>query len=169
MIRKLKLEDAESLSVLANNKKIWDNVRDFFPHPYTLENAKAFINQMSGSKDDHVFAIIREGNLVGVVGIHPLKDIYRFTAEIGYWIGEPYWGKGYASGAVMEAVEYAWNHTKLERLEAGVFSYNPASMKILEKCGFHKEAVKLSRITKNGKIYDEHFYAITRQKQAIEN
>ena len=159
-IRLLQKKDAASIALLANNKKIWDNVRDYFPHPYTRENAIEFIEMFNQHETDHVFAILKEEQFVGVVGVHALKDIYRNTAEVGYWIGEPYWGNGYASQALKQAVAYVWEHSSFIRLEAGVFEHNLPSMKVLENSGFQKEGILKNRLIKNGNSYHEHLYAL---------
>ena len=160
--RPLRKEDAPRMAELANNRNIWDHVRDFFPHPYQLQDALDFIDLMNQPGPDRVFGIHTEEGFCGAVGVHPLKDIYRYTAELGYWIGEPYWGLGIATSAVKWVVSDTWRKTDLQRLEAGVFDYNKASMRILEKCNFKKECIQKNRLMKNGKLYDEHLYAILR-------
>ena len=159
-IRHLQKSDVAALAEYANNRKIWDNVRDYFPHPYTRENALEFVELFNQHETDHVFSILDDDLFVGVVGIHALKDIYRNTAEVGYWIGEPFWNKGYASMALHQAIRFAWEKTGFLRLEAGVFEHNVASMKVLEKCGFTKEGILQKRLKKNEVSYDEHLYAL---------
>lgn len=157
-LRKLKLSDKSQLAELANNKKIWDNVRDYFPHPYSEKNAEEFIQLRSKNDTEEIFAIESNGELCGMVGLIPQKDVYRKSAEIGYWIGEPYWGQGIATRAVGLILSYGFEDQKLIRLYAGVFEYNVASMKVLEKNGFRKEGISKKAIYKNGKIWDEHRY-----------
>lgn len=161
-IRQIVKEDARRLAEYANNREIWLNLRDYFPHPYTLDDAFDFIEMVNGSGPNKIFAIANEQGFIGVVGIHPLTDIYSRTAEFGYWLGEPHWRKGHVSKAVELMVKYTWLETDILRIEAGVFDYNPASMRVLEKCGFYKEAVRKNRLVKNGKLCDEHMYVMLR-------
>ena len=161
-IRPITKEDAPRVALFADNKKIWDNVRDYFPHPYLLPDAIDFIEMVNDHKTNKIFAIANEDGLIGVIGLHPFTDIYRYTAEIGYWTGEPFWGMGYATQAVRWIVEYTWRATQIVRIEAGVFPFNIASMRVLEKCGFHKEGIKRNYLYKNDKICDEHTYVLLR-------
>jgi len=92
-IKAMQIQDAERLALLGNNKKIWDNLRDYIPHPYTLQDANDFIEMLSKSEPLTTFGIFYDDELVGVMGYNLQKDIYRESAEIGYWLGEAYWGK----------------------------------------------------------------------------
>jgi len=159
-LRPLNLSDKTQIAQLANNKKIWDNVRDAFGHPYTEKNAEEFIEMQSKSETEKVFAIDFHGKLCGLVGLILQKDIYRKSAEIGYWIGEPFWGKGIATKAVELITQYAFDELKLIRIFAGAFEYNVGSMKVLEKNGFQKESVSKKAVFKNDKFWDEHRYAL---------
>ncbi len=163
-LEKLCTDDAEPLALLANNKRIWDCVRDHMPHPYTLEDARAFIERSEEEEPPHTFAIINaENRLCGVISLIPQDDVYRISAEIGYWIGEPYWGQGIATQAVALMTLYGFEQLNLERIFAGVFDFNLASMKVLEKNGYQKEGVLRKAAIKNGVIRDEHRYAILRK------
>jgi len=162
-LRALEDIDASSLAELANNKKIWDNLRDIMPYPYSIENANLFIDLTKKENPQVTFAIEFEGKLCGVIGLVPQQDVYKKTAEIGYWIGEPFWNKGIATKAVQLITDYAFNELDFVRLHTGVFEYNTASMKVLEKCGFKKEGVFEKAIIKNGKIWDEHRYSKVEQ------
>ncbi len=159
-IRNLEKEDARRLALYANNKKIWDNVRDYFPYPYRLEHAQEFIEMANAHETNKIFAIAIEEGIIGVVSIQPFTDIYRYTAELGYWIGEPFWGKGYTSTAVNWITKFTWEHTEIIRIEAGVFPFNHGSIKVLEKCGYTREGIKKNFICKNDVIYDEHIYVM---------
>ena len=158
-LRALRDEDIPTFALLANNKKIFDNVRDRFPHPYSESDAEFFINLKKNEDPITVFAIECNGNLCGAIGLERKEDVYRNTAEIGYWLAEPFWGKGITTSAIQLMVEYGFNTLKLKRIEAGIFAYNPASMRALEKNGFIKEGIGKDAITKNGKFWDEHRYA----------
>ncbi|OFZ67587.1 MAG: hypothetical protein A3D92_15035 [Bacteroidetes bacterium RIFCSPHIGHO2_02_FULL_44_7] len=161
-LRTFKSGDAPNLVRIANNPKIAANLRDGFPHPYTYEHAEKFILMAMHDRKSKVFAIEWEGQHVGNVGLHRKDDIYRNTAEIGYFIGEDYWGKGIASLAVAQAVRYGFEEMDLMRIDAGVFDYNLGSMRVLEKCGFQKEGIARRAAVKLGKVLDEHRYAIVR-------
>ena len=100
-LRKLREEDRSQLAELANNKKIWNMLRDQMPHPFTLEDADRFIAAKKDQIEDYVFVIEMDGDLCGMIGLHPQKDVYRKSIELGYWIGEPFWAKGIASRAVV--------------------------------------------------------------------
>ena len=145
---------------LANNKKIWNNVRDQFPHPYSEKEAETFIRNQSKDASTVNFAIEYNGEFCGVIGLILQKDVYRNSAETGYWIGEPFWGKGIATKAVELIVAHGFKELKLIRIYAGVFEYNTASMKVLEKNGFQKEGISKKAVDKNGKFWDEHRYFI---------
>lgn len=152
--------DIPTLTNIANNKKIFDNVRDMFPHPYGLKDAERFIDFATGKKKGEIFAIEFEGKLTGFGGVHLQEDVYRRTGEIGYWLGEEFWGKGIATEAVKLLVQYGFEELELIRIFAGVFEHNLGSMRVLEKVGFEKEGISRKAVIKNGKILDEHRYAI---------
>lgn len=85
--------------------------------------------------------------------------MYRINAEIGYWIGEPYW-EGFATDTVKQAVKFAFKELNLLRIYAHIYEYNIGSMKVLEKVGFEKDAIIKSSAIKEEKIIDEHLYSI---------
>lgn len=159
-LRKLRQGDVVPMAQLANNKKIWDNVRDGFGHPYSEKNAEDFIQRQAQSDTEKVFAIDFNGQLSGLCGLILQKDIYRKSAEIGYWIGEPFWGKGITTQAIGLLGLYAFEKMDLVRLHAGVFEYNVGSMRVLEKNGFAKEGISKKAIFKNGKFWEEHRFAL---------
>ncbi|MCK9579832.1 MAG: GNAT family N-acetyltransferase [Methanoregula sp.] len=154
--------DAPALARHADNSRIAAMMRDGFPSPYTAEDARRFIAMAVGSCN-LLFAIEADGEPVGGIGIHLLDDVYRKTAEIGYWLAEPYWGRGIATGAVRAIVPVAFEQPDIIRLQAGIFSCNPASMRVLEKCGFIREAVHHNAVTKNGEVMDEVLYVRFRE------
>ena len=162
ILRPLTDDDKEELARLANNKKVWDNLRDLMPYPYTIDNAIFFIDLTKQEDPQMTFAIDYAGQLCGVIGLVAQQDVYRKTAEIGYWIGEPFWNKGIATEAVKLITEYGLNQLDLIRIHTGVFEYNTSSMKVLEKCGYKKEGVFEKAIIKNGKIWNEHRFSKTR-------
>lgn len=159
ILRSLNDDDAPALAQLANNKKIWNNVRDILPHPYTPADAIFFINLTKQERPQVSFAIEYDGAFCGMIGLMLQKDVYRLTAEIGYWLGEPFWNKGIITKAVALVTGYAFNELGLIRIHTGIFEYNIASMKVLEKNGYKKEGVFEKSIIKNGEIWNEHRYA----------
>lgn len=163
-IRSFQRDDADAIARLANNKKIWDNLRDYMPYPYTLKDAHDFIEMKLAITPTFDFAIIYEDDFVGVIGGNGQNDIYRHSAEIGYWLGEPYWGKGIASEAVKLIVEYAFNELDIKRLFTSVFDYNPASMKVLEKAGFQREGIAVKSIIKNDAYHNEVKFGLVNPK-----
>lgn len=166
-LKRLVKADAEKLARLANNKRIWDNVRDNLPHPYSRKDANDFINHTRKEKPPVTFGIFYQDEFCGMIGLVPQPDIYRLSAEVGYWIGEPYWNKGVATDAVRLITHYGFEELKLERIYAGVFEYNKASMRVLEKNGYEKEGVSRNALVKNNRVFNEHRYGIT--KSGIES
>lgn len=163
-IRTLRYADREQLTKLANNKKIWLNVRDMFPHPYTFEDAEKFIDSVKQQDPQVTFAIEYDFKFVGAIGMVLQRDVYRFSAELGYWIGEPYWGKGITTRAVRLLCDYAFNKLNMEKLFAGVFQGNEGSKKVLEKCGFQLEGIARKAVFKNNKFLDEYRYGKMREE-----
>jgi RimJ/RimL family protein N-acetyltransferase len=158
-LRVLKDTDKARIAELCNNKKVWDNLRDFMPNPYTVTDAENFIRLCKKEDPPTTFAIEYNGEFVGVIGLVVQSDIYRLTAEIGYWLGEPYWGKGIATHAVNLITEYGFDELRLVRIHTGVFDFNIASQKVLEKAGFKLEGVFEKSVVKNEKILNEFRYA----------
>jgi len=161
-LRPPKENDAAELARLANDRTIFDNVRDYFPHPYRLKDANSFIAQTMGEDPAVTFAICYKKELAGVIGIKKQSDIYRKSGEVGYWIGAPYRGMGIATMAVSLITTYGLSSLGLNRLYAGVFSRNPASMKVLEKCGYLREGIARNAVWKNGQLLDEYRYAFVK-------
>ncbi len=159
-LRRLEPSDKTRMAQLANNKKIWDNVRDAFGYPYNEKNAEEFIQRQAKSDTEKVFVIDHNDEFCGLIGMIYQKDVYRKSAEIGYWIGEPFWGKGIVTKAIELIARYAFDELKLMRIFAGVFEYNVGSMRVLEKNGFQKEGISKKAIFKNGKFWEEHRYAL---------
>lgn len=163
VLRAWKTDDAPDLVKHANNPKIAGFLRDGFPHPYTKDDADSWIEMIHGNKKDYVFAIVVEGEAAGGIGLHPLSDVYRFNVELGYWLSEKHWGKGIISEAVRLVVDHAFSEHEWVRIFAGVFSNNPASMRVLEKNGFRKEAVHRKAVRKGDRFLDEVIYSLLRE------
>ena len=151
--------DQVRLAGLCNNRKIWDNVRDYLPSPYTEQNALDFIRLCQQEAPTTTFAIEYKGELAGCIGLVKQTDVYRLSAELGYWIGEPYWGKGIATQAVELITSYGFDQLGLVRIYSGVFEFNTASQRVLEKSGFKLEGIFEKSVIKNGRIHNELRYA----------
>jgi [ribosomal protein S5]-alanine N-acetyltransferase len=162
LLRSLIDSDKSRLAELANNKRVWDSLRDYMPYPYSEQDAVNFIAFVAEEDPPCTFAIVYNNEFCGVTGLIPQKDIYRISAEIGYWLGEPYWRKGITTRAVKLITHYGLHELNFTRLHAGVFEYNLGSMKVLEKNGYVKEGVFRKALIKNDRIWDEHRYAILR-------
>jgi RimJ/RimL family protein N-acetyltransferase len=157
ILNKFKPKDAQQLSIIANNKKIWLNVRDRFPHPYNLSDAESFIKiATKENPNNKIFAIRYKNKLAGSTGIFNGDDVYKNTFEIGYWLGEEYWGKGIASKAVELITDYAFITLGARKVWAGCFAYNEGSMKVLLKNNFTQEGLLKDAIIKDGKVGDEY-------------
>ncbi|MEO5683543.1 MAG: GNAT family protein [Chitinophagaceae bacterium] len=158
-LRALKESDKKQVAVLLNNRRITCNLRDIIPFPYTEEDAAFFINFNKDQNPVLVFGIIYNNTCCGVISLIAQQDVYRKSAEIGYWLGEPFWNKGILTASVRLITDYGFNQLDFIRIFAGVFEYNIPSMKVLEKNGFKKEGVFERSIFKNGQVWDEHRYA----------
>jgi ribosomal-protein-alanine N-acetyltransferase len=164
IIRPWNIMDLDSLVKHVNNWNIAKNMRDKFPFPYSESNGREFIEFATKGDLIHIFAIEIEGQAVGGVGIHPQDDIHRKNAELGYWLAEPFWGKGVISRAVEKTVDFAFNNFDISRVFAKVFEKNFASQKVLEKNGFILECRFEKVLFKNNEYLDELIYAVRREK-----
>ncbi len=158
-VREWRPADADSLVLHANNIKIWRNLHDAFPLPYTRADAEIWIQQASPNH----FAIAVDGAAVGGIGLHPGTDVHRRIAAIGYWLGEAFWGRGIATEAVRAFTEYTFATFDFVRLEAHVFEWNLASARVLEKAGYTLEARLRKRVTKESRTVDSFLYALIRE------
>jgi len=157
-LRDWSTEDAARIVKYADNPRVACHLRDAFPSPYTKDDAERFIAIATAPGRHLYLAVDIGGEAVGGIGVLALADVKYRTAEIGYWIAEPFWGRGIATDAVRALVPVAFEQMGMVRIEAGIFSDNPASMRVLEKCGFTREAVHKNTITKNGRLLDEVVY-----------
>lgn len=158
-VRSWRRGDAASLVTHANNRKIWINLRDRFPYPYTPADARAFIRAAGRAEPETSFAIAVGGAAVGGVGFLLQADVDRVSAEIGYWLGEALWGRGIATEALVATTRYAIDHHGLTRLFALPFAHNVASCRVLEKAGYVREALLRRSAIKDGIILDQLQYA----------
>lgn len=159
-IRTFRASDAPGLARVANDRSIWRNLRDRFPHPYALAHAEAFIEYALAPKKEHAFAICVGDEVAGAISIVLGEDIYRRSAEIGYWLGAEWRGKGIASEAVRALAQWALETFDLVRLHAAVFAWNPASARVLEKAGFTLECLARKAAFKDGEVVDEFVYVL---------
>jgi [ribosomal protein S5]-alanine N-acetyltransferase len=162
-IRSWREGDAPSLAHHADNRRIWLNVRDRFPHPYTLADAESWVTRASAAWPETQFAIEVDGEAAGGVGVFLQEDVERFSAEIGYWLGESYWGRGIATVVVRRFTDYAFEAYDLCRIYANVFAWNPASGRVLEKAGYQLEGKLRQSAVKDGQVLDGLLYAAVRQ------
>lgn len=158
-IRSWKDSDAESLQRHADNRNVWLNVRDRFPHPYTLEDARQFLTKNAARDPETNFAIVVNGSAVGGVGLMLREDVERVSAEIGYWLGEPYWGRGIMTDVVRRMTAYGIGTFGLTRIVGIPFEWNRASCRVLEKAGYVLEARMSRSAIKDGTIIDQFLYA----------
>lgn len=154
--------DADDLVFHANDAHVARNLGERFPHPYMLVDAHAFIAHALHLSHEKSWAIEINRVASGGIGVHPGEGVERHSAELGYWLGRAYWGEGIATAAVRALVPHALRELKLYRLQARVFADNPASMRVLERCGFVPEAVLRRLVVKDERLLDMHVYAITR-------
>ena len=151
--------DVDALVARANNPKIWLNLKDRFPQPYTRADAESWIGMNHLVLGPPVnFAIDVGGEAVGGVGVEPLEDVFHRSANIGYWVGEPYWGRGIATASVEFICDYALRTFAIDRLQASVFDWNPASAHVLEKCGFLLEGRQRRAVVKGERVGDLLLY-----------
>jgi [ribosomal protein S5]-alanine N-acetyltransferase len=162
-IRSWRVGDEPALARHADNRKIWLNVRDRFPHPYTPADAQAWVVRAAAATPETQFAVAVEGEAVGGVGLFLQVDVERYSAEIGYWIGEAFWGRGLATAVVRAFTDYAFETFELCRIYANVFEWNPASCRVLEKAGYVLEGRLRSSAVKDGFVLDGFLYAKVRE------
>ena len=151
--------DEEALVRHGDNRSIWRNLTDKFPHPYTLEQADNWIAYCQDLPEGQwPLAIEVDGEAVGGIGVERYRDLSRMTGEIGYWLGEAVWGRGLATEAVRTLSRWAFREQDFERLQATVLEWNPASARVLEKAGYVLEARLRKSIVKDGEIIDSMVY-----------
>lgn len=165
ILRPWQEDDLDNLVRFANNYEIAKFMNDHFPHPYTPEAGKGFIKMATSETPHNILAIVVEGEAAGGIGIHPGWGIERKNAEMGYWLGEPFWGKGIVTEAVRQMIDYAFKNWDINRIFARPFSTNLASQKVLQKAGFTFETKLEKTFFKNGEYFDEMIYAVRRNRE----
>jgi RimJ/RimL family protein N-acetyltransferase len=168
ILRSWRLDDAPPLAAAANNRNVWLKLRDRMPHPYTLADAETYVRPRVDAASQPIFCIDVEGRFAGAIGLHPGEDVARLSAELGYWVAEPFWGRGVATDAVRGMVRHGFATLPLERIEAYVYANNPASVRVLEKCGFEFEGRLRRSVIKDGQILDSFLYAKLRDEVVSE-
>lgn len=161
ILRTWQMEDASDLAVIANNRKIADNLRDGFPHPYSFNDACSWLNLTIPVNDPpRFFGIWFRNRLTGSIGIVTKENIYRKNVEIGYFLAEQFWGQGIITKAILAATSYAFLTFDIIRVYAEPFADNAGSRRVLEKSGFKCEAVFKDYVIKNGIIKDSCIYSV---------
>lgn len=160
-VRSWKFGDEEALHNHANNKLIWLNLRNDFPHPYTLDEAQRWIQNITRQVTETNFAVEVNGEAVGNISLRFGEDIDRYSAEVWYWLGQPFWGQGILTAALRAFTEYAFAQFMLTRLQALPFSQNTGSIRVLEKVGFQREGVLRCSAFKDGAVLDQLIYSYT--------
>ena len=158
-VRSFRPEDAESLARNANNHNVSRNMRDTFPYPYELSEAHDWLNFATNQSPELNFAIAMESEVIGGIGLTLQSDVSRLSAEIGYWLGEPHWGQGIATAALIAVTNWAFAEFDLVRLYGKVFEWNPASGRVLEKAGYELEGRLRKSIVKESQVIDALLYA----------
>jgi len=158
-VRSWRFTDAQSLARYANNREIWRNLRDGFPHPYSLDDAMAFIAKVAAAQPETMFAITTDDEAIGGIGFGLHSDVERVSAEIGYWIGEPFWGRGIVTEALQAVTRFAIDEHRLTRVYAVPFAGNRGSARVLEKAGYSFEGRMRKSAIKDGTVVDQLLYA----------
>ncbi len=163
ILRPWRMEDAPSVAKHANNKKIADNLRNAYPFPYTLQDALCYISNFAEQDGSYICRAIEvNGEAAGSIGVFQKDDVYEKSAEMGYWLAEPYWGCGIMTECIRQISALAFKKLNIVRIFAEPYAYNTGSRRALEKAGFTLEGVLKKSVYKNGKIYDSCIYAIVR-------
>jgi RimJ/RimL family protein N-acetyltransferase len=163
VVRDWLVSDVQSLVRHANNRKVWLNLRDRFPHPYTEADGRSFLSHVTSAKPGTVWAIEVDGEAAGGIGLVPLTDIERVSAEIGYWLGERFWGRGVTTEALKAVTVEAFRRFDLRRIFALPFADNIASIRVLEKAGYVLEGRMPQSAIKDGVVRDQLMYGAYRQ------
>lgn len=158
-IRTWRPDDAQGLAAGANNRNVWRMLRDLMPHPYTMADAEAYLQRVAAEELARSFCIEIDGKVAGVIGLKFKEDVHRRTAELGYWLAEPFWGRGVMTSAVCAFVVHSFETFPLDRIFAETYANNPASSRVLEKAGFQFEGRLRSNVIKDGEVLDSLVYA----------
>jgi RimJ/RimL family protein N-acetyltransferase len=168
LVRPWRASDVESLARHANDIEVARHLRDRFPHPYLPGHAAAFIRTATAADPPTNFAIEVDGEAAGGIGFVRGSDIERYSAEIGYWLGEAHWGRGIVTEALILVTEHAFRDLNLLRLFAVPFSDNMPSIRVLEKAGYRREGILRSSSVKYGEPRDQALYARVNDQWRLE-
>ena len=163
-IRSYERVDKNAIVKYANNYNVARLLRDQFPFPYTEQDAEIWMQQAFSQEVESNFAIANEKELIGAIGLKGQDDVNRYSAEIGYWLAEPFWGKGITTEAIKILTRYAFNNFNLNRIFANIYEGNIASEKALIKAGYKKEGTMRKAVFKEGKFIDQYIYAILKEE-----
>lgn len=166
VIRDWMAGDAPAIARYANNRRVAMWLRNRFPHPYATSDAEAFLAAVARQSLRTAFAIAADHEAIGGIGLEFGTDVYCLSAELGYWLGEPYWGRGIMSEAVRQFTAWAFENLEIHRIHATVFAGNAASARVLQKAGFAREGCLRASVFKDGRILDQWLYA--RIKEGID-
>jgi RimJ/RimL family protein N-acetyltransferase len=157
--------DREPLARQANDRRVWINLRDRFPYPYSLDDADRFLAMVAEMDPPRFLAVEVSGEVAGGVAYTLHGDVERVAAEVSYWLGTAFWGQGVATKALRGLTRHVFlTHSFLRRLYAVPFCSNPASARVLEKAGYRREAVLRQSVIKDGVVLDQWVYAILRDE-----
>lgn len=166
-IRSFRADDAPALARYGNNRAVWRNIWDKHPYPYGVADAEEWIQWAMQQDPETTFAIASADEAIGTIGFLPQGDVARLSAEIGYWLGEPFWGRGITTRAVQALTEHAFEEFEFVRLYATVMVWNPASARVLEKAGYQYEGLMRQSAFKDGEIIDQWLYATLRDPRPV--
>jgi RimJ/RimL family protein N-acetyltransferase len=161
-VRSWEWRDLHSIMRHANNRNVWINLRDQFPYPYSLGDARNWLENVVQRKPETNFAIAVNSEAVGGIGFTMQSDVGYRSAEIGYWLGQEFWGRGIATEALIAVTAHAFSNHDLCRIYAYVFEWNHPSARVLEKAGYLFEGRLKRSVTKDGRTIDQLLYAATR-------
>lgn len=165
VVREWQLDDVAELARQANDRRVWLGLRDAFPHPYGVEDARQFIAMAAAKTPPTFFAIAVSGNVAGGIGYTLHTDVERIGAEVGYWLGVEFWGRGIATAALRAVTRHAFAaHPDLRRLYAVPYSTNAASARVLAKVGYRCEGTLRESALKDGRVLDQWMYSILRRE-----
>jgi RimJ/RimL family protein N-acetyltransferase len=167
VVREWEEADAEPVTRQANDRRVWRGLRDAFPHPYGIEDARRFIAKVRQMAPQTYFAIEVAGQVAGGIGYTGHSDVERIGAEVGYWLGHEFWGQGIATTALRLLTAHAFQaDPELRRLYAVPYSSNPASARVLDKAGYRREGTLRQSASKDGQVLAQWMYAILREERA---
>jgi ribosomal-protein-alanine N-acetyltransferase len=164
LLRPWRVDDREALAQAANDYEVWRNLTDRFPHPYTVEEADEWIARCLEEQPPRNFAVVLANQAVGGIGLELLGDEKRHVGNLGYWLIRRLWNQGIATAALSSFTDYAFEAFNLHRLQASVFAWNPASARVLEKCGYRFEGRIRDAVLKDGAMTDELIYGLLRSE-----